>query len=311
MNLSFRQLQCFREVILAGSISQAARSLGRTQPAVSAMIAGLEEELGFALFLREQGKLMPTPEARYFFEECEEILARLEQTKRTLSGMAKLERGRLRIACHPAASGFFLPRVLTSFLKGRERVEVSLMMRSSAVIEDLVASQQFDLGFAETPKPRESIRQEDFGLECVCALPPGDPLAARDIVTPADLEGRGLAMLFDEHVVTRQTREVFAQAGCGFERVFELQTFLPGIRFVEAGLCTMICDLITAHTYVHNTGAQTGGVVFRPFRPTVTSGVSVLTPAHATASRMSEAFCAHLVEHVGRLRDEVLKWKPE
>ncbi|MFU1479713.1 helix-turn-helix domain-containing protein [Roseovarius sp. C7] len=41
VNLSFRQLQTFREVMRANSLSEAARSLGRTQPAVSAMIASL------------------------------------------------------------------------------------------------------------------------------------------------------------------------------------------------------------------------------------------------------------------------------
>jgi DNA-binding transcriptional LysR family regulator len=51
------------------------------------MIAGLEDELGFKLFERQQGKLTPRPEARFFLEECDDILSRLEQTKRTLSGI--------------------------------------------------------------------------------------------------------------------------------------------------------------------------------------------------------------------------------
>ena len=47
MNLTIRQLETFRAVMRAGSISEAARRLGRTQPAVSAALAGLEDELGF------------------------------------------------------------------------------------------------------------------------------------------------------------------------------------------------------------------------------------------------------------------------
>ena len=50
MNLSFRQLQTFVQVMRTGSVSEAGRALGRTQPAVSAMIAGLEREVGFQLF---------------------------------------------------------------------------------------------------------------------------------------------------------------------------------------------------------------------------------------------------------------------
>jgi len=84
MNISLRQITTFREVMRSGSISQAARTVMRTQPAVSSMVATLEDELGFALFVREHGKLTPTPEAHFFLEECEAILDRLERTERTV-----------------------------------------------------------------------------------------------------------------------------------------------------------------------------------------------------------------------------------
>lgn len=157
MNLSIRQITTFREVMRSGSISQAARTVGRTQPAVSTMIATLEDELGFKLFVREHGKLSPTPEAQFFLEECDGILDRLERTERTVSRIRALEAGKLRIACHPAASGIFMPRLLTEFLRGKDDLEVALIMRSSDVIEDLIASQQYDIGFAETPARRSSI----------------------------------------------------------------------------------------------------------------------------------------------------------
>lgn len=304
MNLSFRQLNTFREVIRSGSISQAARILGRTQPAVSAMIAGLEAELGFLLFRREHGKLTPTPEARYFFEECEDILSRLERTKRTMRGISQLEAGRLRIACHPAASGFFLPRALTAFLSGRPGIETSLMMRSSAVIEDLVASQQFDVGFAESPAPRTSIRQRDFDLECVCVMPLDDPLATAGTITPQDLDGADLAMLFAEHATTRQTVSAFEAAGCSFRRKFELQTYLPGLHFVAAGQCRMICDMITAHSQLDRAEAPPG-IAIRPFAPRIVNPVSILTPAHATQSVVARAFCDHLAEQIARMEREM------
>ena len=61
MHLSLRQLTTFREVMRSGSISQAARSVGRTQPAVSTMIRTLEDQLGFALFVRDRASSSPRP----------------------------------------------------------------------------------------------------------------------------------------------------------------------------------------------------------------------------------------------------------
>ena len=133
-NLTIRQLQTFREVMRSGSISEASRTLLRTQPAVSTMIANIEKELGFNLFVREHGRLTPSPEAHYFLEEAEEVLDRLDRTVRTMSEFGTLDRGSLRIACHPASSGFFLPKVLAEFLKGRPDVKADLVMRSSQVI---------------------------------------------------------------------------------------------------------------------------------------------------------------------------------
>ena len=171
-NLTLRQLQTFREVMRSGSISEASRTLLRTQPAVSTMIANIEKELGFNLFVREHGRLTPTAEAYYFLEEAEEVLDRLDRTVRTMSEFGTLDRGSLRIACHPASSGFFLPKVLAEFLKDRPNVKADLMMRTSQVVEDLIASQEYDIGLAETPSPRSSIKIETFELECVIALPP-------------------------------------------------------------------------------------------------------------------------------------------
>lgn len=302
MNLTVRQLTTFREVMRTGSISEAARNLGRTQPAVSAMISGLEAEVGFPLFDRAPGRFEPTPEAHFFAEEAEAILARIDRTRQSLRNLVAHGQGALRIACHPAASGVFLPAVLARFLADKPDVGASLMMRSSTVIEDLIASQQFDVGFAETPVPRNSIRQEDFELDYLCALPEADPLAARDVIRPEDLDDRPMATLFAEHASYRQTMAVFAAHGCRLRRRFELQTFLPGLSLVAAGQCYMICDMVTAYSYLHSP-VDGPRVVFRQFRPAIVSGLSILTPAHRPISLVAQKFCAELHAALIALRE--------
>lgn len=304
MDLSLRQLSTFREVMRSGSISQAARAVGRTQPAVSTMVQTLEDQLGFALFLRQQGKLIPTPEARFFLEECEDILARVERTERTLERISSLNAGKLRIACHPAASSVFLPRLLTRFMRDKEELDVSLIMRSSDLIEELVASQQFDVGFSETPPPRASIRQTDFDLECVCVLPADDPLARMESLTPSDLDGRPMAVLFDEHQTTVQAEAAFRSAGCHFNKRLELRTFLPGLQFVAAGVCVMISDMITAYSHLLQAPAP-NPLAIRRFRPRISNNVSILTPGYATQSLVGRAFISELQAEVDRMQGEV------
>jgi DNA-binding transcriptional LysR family regulator len=304
MHLSLRQLSTFREVMRSGSISQAARTVGRTQPAVSTMVQTLEDQLGFALFVRTHGKLTPTPEAHYFLEECEDILERVDRTERTLGRISSLQSGKLKVACHPAASSVFLPRLLTGFLDGKDDLEVSLIMRSSDVIEDLIASQQFDVGFSETPEPRASILQTDYELECVCILPPGDPLAQAEMITPKDLDGRPMAVLFGEHRTAVQTEAAFRTAGCTFNKRLELRTFLPGLQFVAAGACVMVCDMITAYSHMLQT-PQESRLAIRRFVPRISNSVSILTPGYATQSMAGRAFISILHSAVDQMRKEI------
>ena len=304
MNLSFRQMMTFREVMRSGSITEAARTLGRTQPAVSTMIQTLEDQLGLRLFLRSHGKLTPTPEARFFLEECEEILARVERTERTMHGIGALQSGRLKVASHPAASSVFLPRLLTRFLDGKDTLQVSLIMRSSDVIEDLIASQQYDVGFSETPLPRGSIRQVDFDLECVCILAPDDPLAQCAEITPNDLDGRPMAVLFDQHRTTVQTEAAFRAANARLNKRLELRTFLPGLQFVSAGVCVMVCDMITAYSHLVQTPPD-ARLAIRRFRPRISNSVSILTPGYATHSLPARAFIAELESAVVQMQQDV------
>lgn len=298
--LTIQQLQTFREVMRTGSVSEASRVLGRTQPAVSAVIANLERQLGFPLFLREHGRLTPCPEAHYLLEEAGDILDRLARTTRSMAEFATRERGSLRIACHPAASGFFLPALLGDFLKDRPAVKADLMMRSSQVVTDLVASQEFDIGLAETPAARSSIRIRSWDLECVLALPAENPFAPDRPLTPRDLDGFPMATLFDDHATNMATEAAFARAGAELNRRFVLRTSLPAIQLVVQGMCASLVDRITAQS------CPTGGVVFRRFAPRITSAVAILEPAHRPQSLLAQAFRDELVRQL----DWLERWVP-
>ncbi len=71
--MKLRQIEIFREVCDAGSVTGAAESLGISQPAVSKHLAALERACGFLLFARTGGRLVPTPEGRLFALEVERL----------------------------------------------------------------------------------------------------------------------------------------------------------------------------------------------------------------------------------------------
>lgn len=96
--MNLRQLRAFQEVMLTGSMTEAARNMGRTQPAVSALIVGLEGTVGYQLFERRGGRLHPVPEAHFLLTEARSILDRVGRLRETMQGVGALHAGHLRIA---------------------------------------------------------------------------------------------------------------------------------------------------------------------------------------------------------------------
>jgi DNA-binding transcriptional LysR family regulator len=281
----------------SGSVSGAARALGRTQPSVSAMLASLEAELGFTLFEREKGRLVPRPEAHFFFEETQEILDRVTRSAQTMREIGDLERGRLKVACYPGGSLFMLPQIVANFVKDRPNVDVSLMTRTSEKVREWVASQQYDVGIAEMPGRHATVNIQPINIECVCALRADDPLAVKQVLTPDDLDNAPMASLYKEHFTYENAARAFAEAGKRFRMRFEISVFVPGLTLVEQGAAYALVDQITAVSYRRHGGADSA-LTFRPFRPRLPYDIAVLTPAHRPPSRLAEAFCERIEPEV-------------
>ncbi len=64
--ITLRQVEVFRVVVVAGSVTAAAQMLFVSQPAVSRILADLEDAVGFKLFSRTKRQLVQTAEGRLF-----------------------------------------------------------------------------------------------------------------------------------------------------------------------------------------------------------------------------------------------------
>src|SRR5690348_13771140 len=90
-SLDPRQLEAFIAVISSGSVTGAARMLGRSQPAVTRLIQDLEADLGFELLHRNGPRITPTSRGVRFHEEAERIMTGLRHLRERANAIA-LER---------------------------------------------------------------------------------------------------------------------------------------------------------------------------------------------------------------------------
>ncbi|MDA3858880.1 MAG: LysR family transcriptional regulator [Roseovarius sp.] len=303
--MNLLQLTVFREVMLAGSVSQAARNLHRTQPAISSTIAQLESELGFCLFERKGKRLSPVPEAHYLLAEATEILDRMTSAQRNMQNLRNLESGSLRIVAMPGPSVFLLPRMISRITRAHDGIKVTVLTRSSPQVHQLMSTQSYDLGIAdlgvEFGMNTQLVRSEPFASDCICAVPAGDPLAQQPVLTPADLDARPLAALHADHHSHKELHKAFSLAGRHLDVRFETQYYLPLLTFVEDGLACAIIDTLSAESYLHYRGTDQDSVVFRPFRPGISLAFATLTPAHRPPSKLAESFIALWHDEVRRI----------
>ncbi|MEM7521724.1 MAG: LysR family transcriptional regulator [Pseudomonadota bacterium] len=287
MNLA--QLTVFREVMESGSISQTAKKLGRTQPAISLALKNLEKSLGLSLFERRGRRLIPVPEAQYLLAEAVEILGRVATVSGTLKELKSAAAGSLHIAAMPGPSAFLLPPVVSENLGNDPGFQTTIASRSSAQIRELASTQSIDFGFADFDEPtkREAQYTADvISANCFCALHHEHPLARRKKVTIGDLDGASIGTLNGDHPLLRKLKHAFENEGAQFSSNIAAQFFLPLIPFISAGHCCAIMDPLTVVTEREMNIAK-GQIVFLPFAAPVRYEYATLTPSLRPPSQLA------------------------
>ena len=115
MKITFRQIDAFKTVVQSGTVTETARMLGISQPAVSRLIADLESQVGFKLFARSGRNLKATPEALLLVEEVRRALSGLEQIKHTATAIKNFKDAQLRLISTPAFSTLIAPQLIQKF----------------------------------------------------------------------------------------------------------------------------------------------------------------------------------------------------
>src|SRR5690242_16206591 len=102
--MQLRALETFAEIVRSGSATAAGRNLGMAQPAVSRLLAQLEAEVGFELFYRDRGRLVPTKDALTLAEEVGLALTGFARIDSLIRDIAASATGELRVVAPPSFS---------------------------------------------------------------------------------------------------------------------------------------------------------------------------------------------------------------
>jgi DNA-binding transcriptional LysR family regulator len=179
--MDFEQLRTFLEVSRLRSFSRAAEKLMVTQPAISAQIRTLENEVGARLFDRDGGKVTFTAAGKVFEPFAEHCLQCHNHITVAIGELHRSPRGEISVSANEATSLYVLPTVFAQFKQQYSRVGLSIVRADRARSIESVLSREADFAVVSLPlKDPRLVVDVIHRDEVVLVAPKNHPLAQRE-----------------------------------------------------------------------------------------------------------------------------------
>lgn len=234
--MDFDQLHTFLEIVRLKSFSKAAQTCYRTQPAISAQVRQLEQELRSALFERFGSRISLTTAGRLFAGFAEQLLDTKRRAQDAINELEKVPRGELVIAANEATCIYVLPQVFSDFKSLFPGVQLQVDRSYGSRVVEAVMENIADFGFSQLPVAEKRLQVVRIHRdEIKLIVPEGHPLALRATITCEDVADH--VLLLPKSGTTRTRLNAWLEPV--EERVkvsMELDSTEMMKRFVMAGL---------------------------------------------------------------------------
>jgi DNA-binding transcriptional LysR family regulator len=177
--MDFDQLETFLEVARLSSFSRAAERRFRTQPAISAQIRALEEEVGARLLDRSGGKVAVTAAGKVFQRYAEETLEQRRVVLIALAEMQRVPRGEIVVAANEGTCLHILPEVFAEFKRQYPNVAVGVKRLEHAKILESIIENSCDFGVISMPVNDKRLTVVTIHRDELVVITPPDHVLAR------------------------------------------------------------------------------------------------------------------------------------
>ncbi|MGY1810800.1 LysR family transcriptional regulator [Blastococcus sp. SYSU D00669] len=149
--MTFTQLRTFALVAELGSLRAAAAALGVSEPAVSAALTALRNDLGDALFVRTGTGIALTPGGRALAGRARELVRLADRTRRDV--VEATSEGRLRVHATPACAEHAAEPVVAAFTRRFSGHGVQICAGAAEGAAHALAEDAADIALGGRPAP--------------------------------------------------------------------------------------------------------------------------------------------------------------
>lgn len=288
--IPLRQIEAFKAVVESGTVSQAADVMHISQPAVSKLLAHLEEDTELELFDRVRGRLVPSAAGMKLYGHIDRIFASIKQVEHAVDLIKREEQERMVVGVLPALSGMFISNATKSFLVENPDAHVSLLGRASQFVIEWLLSNQLDVAIVNSGVDHPLIEAQPLGLgQLACIVPANHPLAERREIKAGDLDGTPFIRFSNENRIRQKIEQVLLQQGVRPRFVLEATLATTVCELVADGLGVSVMDPLLAY-------GQKGRLAIRPFTPRIKSDLKICRLNSSHASILTNRFMLSVQE---------------
>lgn len=297
--MNLRQIEVFRAVMLAGSVTDAARLLHVSQPGVSRMLGHIEVQLGVKLFERGKGKLVPTPEAQALHAQVENVyrgVQRIDEVARELKHGGGLS---LRVLASPSMALEVVPHAVSDL---STRFPAARIYMETQLVRDIVAQLsrgEADVAISSLAVDHALVHSEPVGewsLSCVFAA--GHAFAGKRRVALRDVMKERLVAFSPDTPQGRVIEEWSREHAVPADVRIEVRSGQVACALAAAGAGVAIVDNLTARAW------RSGKLEFRPIAGAPSFTAYAVRHANLPPSAMAQAFVERVRAGFQRIRKE-------
>jgi DNA-binding transcriptional LysR family regulator len=212
--LNFNQLRAFYEAAKAQNFSLAARNLCVTQPAVTAQIRALEEQLEIRLFKKRGRRMVLSEAGALLFQHAHEVFEIEKRMERVLEEMRELRRGLLKIGTTKTYARYLMPTLITRFHAAYPQIKIILDEGSSLEVCRSLTDLRNELAVVAMAEDVKGLRLVPFRQEeVVLFAAPSHTLAQGEGIRFEQLAGQLIIMKEEGSSTHALIRRAFERRG--------------------------------------------------------------------------------------------------
>jgi len=269
--MNLRHIEIFHAVYTHGSVSAAARALNISQPSVSKTLRHAETILGFPLFERTGGRLVPTDDAHTLFGEVSQIHERVHILR---EGARNLRRGAgqvLRVSALPSLALGALPEAAARFLRSNPNVKFDLQTVHHDDLVRKLYERETDIAIAYEAPLNAPIGSRWMGEgELVVLYREADMPDAPSRLELAALAAHPFISVAASGPIGQLIVQEQQRLGIEFDEIASARTFYIATAMVRAGLGLTVVDCFTAQATL------APGLAMRPLKPPIAFDVHAM-----------------------------------